>query len=340
MEVIGYDGTGSEWDDFVRRQERWTHFHLYGWRRVMEDALRHETLYLSARDEAGALAGIQPLVRVKSPLFGHFVVSMPFLNYGGPLGEDDAVRALSTRAAELADESGADLLELRSRGEQPLDLPASHRKVTVTLDLHPGDSEVTWSGLKGKLRSQVRRPMKEGVAVRFGPDQLDPFYRVFAENMRDLGTPVLGRKVFEAIRDGFGDSVWFGCAWLGEEPIAGGCGFVWNGEFEMTWASSLRVHNRIAPNMLLYWRFIERAAQQGLRTFNFGRCTPGGGTHRFKQQWGGRDEVLWWYHRQTDEDASTPKPDDGALSLGPKVWRKLPLPVANLVGPRIVRLIP
>jgi FemAB-related protein (PEP-CTERM system-associated) len=265
---------------------------------------------------------------------------MPFLNYGGPLGDDDAVRALAAGAVVIADESGADLLELRSRGELPLELPASHRKVTVVMGLHPGDSEATWSGFKGKLRSQVRRPMKEDVEVRFGPDQLDPFYRVFAENMRDLGTPVLGRGVFEAMRDEFGDSVWFGCAWLGDEPISGGCGFAWNGEFEMTWASSLRAHNRIAPNMLLYWRFIEKAAEEGLQTFNFGRCTPDGGTHRFKLQWGGRDETLWWYHRPSDGDASTPNPDEGALSLGPKVWRKLPLSVANRVGPRIVRLIP
>ena len=340
MDVTRFGGTASEWDEFVRGQDGWTHFHLYGWRSVMEDALRHETVFLAARNEEGALAGVLPLVRVKSRLFGHFVVSMPFLNYGGPLGCADAVRALASRAAEIADESDADLLELRSRWELPVDLPASHRNVTVVLDLQPGDPEATWSAFKGKLRSQIRRPMKEGVEVRFGPDQLEPFYRVFAENMRDLGTPVLGRGVFEAMRDEFGDSVRFGCAWLGEVPIAAGCGFVWNGEFEMTWASSLRAHNRIASNMLLYWKFIETAAEQGLRIFNFGRCTPEGGTHRFKLQWGGRDETLWWYHRPSDEDAATPNPDEGALSLGPKVWRKLPLPVANMVGPGIVRLIP
>lgn len=340
MDVTRYEGEATEWDEFVRGQEGWTHFHQFGWRKVMADALGHETLYLAARLADGSLGGVLPLVRVRSRLFGHFIVSMPFLNYGGPLGGEAAVRSLTARAVELADESGADLLELRSRGELPIELPASHRKVTVVLDLHPGDAEATFSALKSKLRSQVRRPTKEGVEVRLGPDQLDPFYRVFAENMRDLGTPVLGRGVFEAMRDEFGDSVWFGCAWLGEVPIAAGCGFAWNSEFEMTWASSLRAHNRIAPNMLLYWRFMETAAEQGLHKFNFGRCTPGGGTHKFKLQWGGRDEVLWWYHRPTDADVSTPNPDEGALSLGPKLWCKLPLQVANRVGPHIVRLIP
>jgi FemAB-related protein (PEP-CTERM system-associated) len=340
MNLTWFDGSESEWDVFVRSQRDWTHFHLYGWRRVMESALGHESLYLAARHEDGSLAGVLPMVRVKSFLFGHFIVSMPFVNYGGPLGSQDAVRSLAARAAEISDESGADLLELRSRSELPLDMPASHRKVTVLLDLHPGDPEATWAALKSKLRSQVRRPMKEDIDVRFGADQLSSFYRVFAENMRDLGTPVLGRGVFEAMRDEFGETVRFGCAWLGDIPVAAGCGFVWNGEFEMTWASSLRAHNRIAPNMLLYWRFIETAAQQGLQTFNFGRCTPGGGTHRFKRQWGGRDETLWWYRRESDKEIATPNPDGGTLSLGPKLWRRLPLSVANRAGPRIVRLIP
>ena len=339
MEIRPFAGTGAEWDAFVHAQEGWSHFHRYGWRRVMEEALGHGTIYLGAFED-GRLAGALPLVRVRSVLFGHYLVSMPFLNYGGPLGSRAAVRALAAEAVGIADREDADLMELRSRGELPLDLPASHRKVTVVLDLEPGDAEPTFAALKAKVRSQVRRPMKEGVEVRFGADQLEPFYRVFAENMRDLGTPVLGRPVFEAIRDEFGDSVWFGAAWLGEEPVAAGCGFAWDREFEMTWASSLRAHNRIAPNMLLYWRFIERSATQGLETFNFGRCTPGGGTHRFKLQWGGRDETLWWYHRPSDADAATPSPDEGALSFGPRVWRKLPLAVANRLGPGIVRKIP
>jgi FemAB-related protein (PEP-CTERM system-associated) len=340
MEVRPYTGTPEAWDTFVRRRPGWTHFHQYGWREVMENAFGQPTIYLGAYEGDGRLVGALPLVRVNSFLFGDYLVSMPYLNYGGPLGDEDAVRALATEAAAIADGYGVDLLELRSRGELPVDLPASHRKVTVVLDLVPGDPEHTFSALKGKVRSQVRRPIKEGVEVRFGPDQLDPFYRVFAENMRDLGTPVIGRPVFEAIRDTFGDSAWFGAAWLDDTPVAAGCGFHWADEFEMTWASSLRAHNRIAPNMLLYWRFIERAAEQGLSSFNFGRCTPGGGTHRFKLQWGGRDEQLWWYHRPSDAEAATPNPDEGALSLGPKVWRKLPLQVANALGPRIVRKIP
>lgn len=339
--VGSYDGSAAEWDDFVRGRAGWTHFHLYGWRRVMEKAMGHETRYLAARAADGTLEGVLPLVRVRSVVFGDYLVSMPFLNYGGPLGSAEAVQRLAAAAVDEADEAGCTLMELRSRHELPLELPASNRKVTVTLPLSPGDPDAVLASFKSKVRSQVRRPMKEDVQVEFGHDQLDGFYTVFTEHMRDLGTPVMGRGWFEEIAETFGDSVWFGCARLPEgKPVAAGCGFRWDEEFEMTWASALWDYSKIAPNMLLYWRFMERAAREGLETFNFGRCTPDGGTHRFKMQWGSVDEPLWWYHRPSDAGVQTPSPDEGRYSWGPDLWRKLPLPVANTLGPRIVRFIP
>src|SRR5205814_7397099 len=120
--------------------------------------------------------------------------------------------------------------------------------------------------------------------------------------------------------------------YLGDDPVACGAGFRYGDEFEMTWASSLRAHNKIAPNMLLYWSFMERCVRDGVRTFNFGRCTPGGGTHKFKRQWGGRDEPLWWYAYANGGDAKTPSPDDGAFAWGPRVWKKLPLALTTVLG--------
>ncbi len=337
-----FRGAASEWDGFVRGQPGWTHFHLHGWKPIMEGVLGHRCTYLSVRGPDGALEGVLPLVRVKSLIFGHFLVSMPFLNYGGPLGTPGAVASLVKTAAELARREGAGLLELRSRHEQDAPgLTVSHRKITVVRDLVPGDPEAVWSDLKPKVRSQVRRPRKEGVEVRSGPEELAPFYDVFARHMRDLGTPVQSRRLFQAIAETFPDDVRFACAYLDGEPVAGGCGFRWGDEFEMTWASSLREHNRIAPNMLLYWSMMEDAARDGLRTFNFGRCTPGSGTHRFKGQWGGRDEQLWWYQwSRSGEEAATPSPDAGLFALATRAWSRLPVPVTRLLGPRIVRWIP
>lgn len=305
----------------------------------MERVFGHECIYLEARDDTARLAGVLPLVRVRSVLFGHYLVSMPFLNYGGPLGDDAAVRALAAHAARLAGAGGVRLLEMRSARELPLDLPVSHRKITVLLDL-PGSTEALWKQLDAKVRSQVRRPQKEGIAMRFGPDQVGPFFDVFARHMRDLGTPTQPRLLFSTIAELFGDDVWFGCAYHAEQPVACGCGFRWDSEFEMTWASSLNAYNRVAPNMLLYWSFMERAIHEGVRVFNFGRCSPGAGTHRFKRQWGSRDEPLWWYDLASRNGATTPSPNDSGYSWGPRLWKHLPEPVATALGPRIVRYIP
>ena len=341
LQVSLFDGLAEEWDAFVRRSATWTHFHLYGWRRVIERVHRLECPYLAALDPSGDLQGVLPLVRVKSSLFGHYLVSMPFLNYGGPLGSPAAANALAAEAVALAERGGAKLLELRGRNPLPLDLPVSHRKITVLLDLSAGSPEALFQGFKAKLRSQIRRPEKEGVSVRFGREQVAPFFAVFSRHMRDLGTPTQPRSFFEAIAEEFGDEAWFGCAYLGETPIACGAGFRWGGEFEMTWASALVAYNRLAPNMALYWAFIERAAREGQTLFNFGRCTPGSGTHRFKQQWGGRDVSLYWYqHSAGGGEVHTPSPDSGTYSWGPRLWKRLPVGLATALGPRIVRGIP
>ena len=340
VRVARYVGEAGEWDAFVRAQPGWTAFHLYDWKPLIEGLYSHECPYLAARDADGALAGVLPLVRVRSWLFGHYLVSMPFVNYGGPLGCAEAVKALVAAAVALADAGAVKLLELRSRTELPLALPASHRKITVVLDL-PADADALRKQIGSKVRSQVKRPEKEGVTVRFGADQVDPFYDVFARHMRDLGTPAQPRALFRRIAAGFGDEAWFGCAYLNGRPIACGAGFRWAKEFEMTWASSLYEFNRISPNMLLYWAFLERAIGEGLTLFNFGRCSVDSGTHRFKKQWGSRDEQLWWYqHGRNGEAAATPSPDDGSYAWGPRVWRHLPLPLANLIGPLVVRSIP
>lgn len=340
MEVTRFSGSSSEWDAFVRAQPDWTHFHLAGWRDVMTKAFGHECPYLVAREATGAMKGVLPLVRVKSLVFGHYLVSMPFLNYGGPLGSDEACTALIEEAKRLASRDGAKLLQLRARRALPTDLPDGLQKLTVLVDIPPGGSEALWKQLSHKMRTKVRKPQKEGVEVRFGREQLNPFYDVLAHNMRDLGTPVQSRRFYEIIADTFGESVWFAAAYLNGEAVAGGCGFVWRDEMEITWSSSLRNSMNIRPGYLLHWAFLERAANEGLRLGNFGRSTPGSGTHEYKQQWGGRDEQLHWHFAAAGGEASTPSPDDGKFSWGPRLWRKLPVGVATKLGPLIVRNIP
>ena len=340
LDVTPFAGSGVEWDAFVTSQAGATAFHRHAWARVVEDVFGHEVGLWCARNGGGQVCGVMPLVRVRSRLFGNYLVSMPFVSYGGPVGTAEATAALGRFASHLAGETGTDLLELRCRTEAVVPLSVSHRKITVCLELPPDDAASLWNGLKAKVRSQIRRPQKEGLTARFGLEQGEPFYRVFARHMRDLGTPVLPWSWFDHLRRAVPDLLEIGCVYRGPEPVAAGWGFRSGDEFEITWASSLRRYNALAPNMLLYWAFLERSVQAGARVFNFGRCSPGGGTHQFKRQWGGRDEPLWWYQWSPHGNRATPSADDRRFAFAQRLWRHLPMAVANAAGPRIVRNIP
>jgi hypothetical protein len=178
------------------------------------------------------------------------------------------------------------------------------------------------------------------MTARFGLDALPDFYEVFARTMRDLGTPVLARRFFEVIAERFAEESVVGVIEHQDRVVAAGYGFLWGGEVEITWAGALREYSASAPNMLLYWSFMEESIRRGAGTFNFGRCSPGSGTHRFKMQWGAGEQVLPWAQWSPGGVASTPSPDSAKFRLATAVWTKLPVPVANLIGPRISRLLP
>ena len=332
--------TAAEWDAFVRDTPESTFCHLYGWKAVMRDVLGHTSIYLAARDPDGAIQGVLPLVRVRG-LLGHFLISIPFMNDGGPIGTEEACSALAAYALEEARRSSAGLLELRSRRAVPGELQTSFRKVAVHLPL-PETVEALWATtFKAKLRSQVRRPAKEGMTAKAGVHQMDAFYRVFARNMRDLGTPVLPRSFFETLQSTFGERVMFTAVFTADGiPAAASCCLQWRDEIEVTWASSLREFNKLSPNMLLYGTMMEQAIGRGVRTFNFGRSTPGAATHRFKQQWGGVDIPLPWASWSSVEDAGTPSADGAGLRLAQAMWKHVPLFVANRLGPVLSRQLP
>jgi serine/alanine adding enzyme len=337
LRIEPFVGGAADWDAFGVQQAGWTAYHRYAWRAIIESVHHRECAYLAARDAEGRLRGILPLVVLRSPVFGRSVVSMPYLNYGGPLGDAEAIQALAVEAQARARKVQARNFELRSAVPLPLPWTPSHRKLTVVLPL-TGGADAIFKRFKPKLRSQIRRPTKDGVTVEFGRDQVEPFHRVYARHMRDLGTPAQPLAFFEAIAHALADDVWFACSWYRGLPIAAAAGFRWHDEFELAWASALRSHSRLSANMGLYWAFIERAAAEGVLRWNFGRCTPGSATHTFKRQWGGEDEPLWWY--SGEDTQAPPSADSPKFRVAVQLWQRLPLAVAGVLGPRIVRDIP
>lgn len=329
-----------DWDDFVCGQGDAGVYHLAGWRELIECVFGRETYYLAA-ERAGHLCGVLPLVRLKSVVFGDFLVSLPYVTYGGVLAENPIVgRELLQHATELAQKLGVAHVEFRHSQEWP-GMPARTDKVAMQLTL-TGDSELLWKKLGAKLRAQIKRPLREGAQCVVGGEELiDEFYGVFAIKYRDLGVPVYPLRWFRGVLEAFPDLTRVFVVRVGSHPVAASIVIGFNGKLEVPWAASLHAADRYGVNMHLYWSMLKYAEEQGYSMFDFGRSTRGSGTYRFKQQWGAEAVQLYWHYwlRNSSElphiNATNPK-----YQAAIAVWRRLPLWVTNRVGPRIVKNLP
>jgi len=332
----------ATWDAYVIGHARASGYHLMAWRRVIERVFGHRTFYLAARDEQGQIRGVLPLVCLSSRLFGRFLVSLPFVNYGGVLADDAASqRALLERAIDLAKELKVDHVELRHEQVTGLQWPDKQHKVSMRIQLSE-EFDALWKTFPAKLRSQIRRAEKEGMTFRLGRDDaLEDFYAVFSRNMRDLGTPVYGKTFFAEILESFPESSRIGVVYLKDQPVAAGFLYGFRRVLEIPWASSDRRYNRLAPNMLLYSSVLKYGCEQGFRVFDFGRSTPGGGTYSFKEQWGAEPVQLHWHYWLAN---GGPLPDlspsNTKFKWAISLWQRLPLFVSEHLGPSIVKFIP
>lgn len=332
----------QKWDAFVDQHPDATGYHLWAWRGIFERVFGHRTHYLAAERD-GVLSGVLPLVAFKSPIFGRFLVSLPFVNYGGVLAADEAsANALVARAATLARDLRATHVELRHRSRRFEALTPKEHKVSMLLPL-AGSADELWAKLDRKVRNQVRKAEKSGLSAEApGAETLKGFYEVFARNMRDLGTPVYTRRFFEEVLATFPDRARL--VIIREtgsgRAVAAALTWRWRDTVEVPWASSLREFNAMAPNNLLYWTVIQRAIGEGAGVLDFGRSTPGEGTFHFKRQWGAEPLPLCWEYDLTGGELPDHSPKNPRFGLAIRLWKRLPLPIANAIGPHIVRSIP
>lgn len=344
MDVVLLQNPHDEalWDQYVLSHSRASGYHLLAWRGVIRKIFGHHMPYLMAKDEEGKIRGVLPLVFTKSPMFGRFLTSMAFLNYGGVLADDaDAAHTLLTAAAVTAQEMGAAHIELRQ--EEPLETewPVRSKKVSMRLAL-PSDYDTLLKAFPSKLRSQVRRAQKESMDVRLGGSELlGEYYRVFARCMRDLGTPVYEKGFFAAILETFPKEVRLCVVSLNGVPLASGLLYGFRNRLEIPWAASDKRFSRLAPNMLLYGAVLEFACREGFKEFDFGRSSVDSGTYRFKAQWGAQPHQLYWYY-WLSEGRTLPElnPDNPKFKAAIALWKHLPVPFANLVGPHLVKYLP
>lgn len=332
----------KSWDAYVQNHPAASNYHRYGWRDVIEKSFKHQCFYLAAKDSTGSFIGILPLAFMQSRLFGRFLISLPFFNYGGLIcNRQEIGDALLMEAAKLRTELGAEYVELRHTVQWSGDMPTKQQKVGMILELAK-DAEAQWHRFNAKLRNQIRKAEKSGlVAIIGGRELTNDFYKVFVRNMRDLGTPVYSRHFFESVFDDFPDDTRIISVNLGTKVIAAGLVNWFQDTIEIPWASSVRDFNSLCPNNLLYWTALQFAIERGLARFDFGRSTPGEGTYRFKEQWGAKPLQLHWQY-VLPEGATLPELNtkNPKYEMAIRMWQKLPLPVTRILGPGIVKNIP
>jgi serine/alanine adding enzyme len=329
------------WNNCVSKFAPKRTYHLWSWRKVIEETFGHRSYYLAAIDENG-VRGILPLVLIKSKLFGRSLISIPFFSYGGVLADSDEAREkLLEAAAQCARELGAGHVEVRQGDECNISWVSASPKVTMEIEL-PDTVDEYLKGLSTSRRKRARYNLKRGFRAEWaGIEGLPTFYRIFAANMRNLGTPVYPRDFFENQFRHFPDDLNVVSLWDGRKAVAAGILTAHGKTLELPWAASLEEYRKQETPAVLYWSVIEKAILQGYRSLDLGRCTKGSGNWAFKRHWNPVERPLHWYYWLRPGTAIPElRPDNLKFRVAINLWKRLPLIVANGLGPRLVRSIP
>jgi FemAB-related protein (PEP-CTERM system-associated) len=332
------------WDPYICAHATAGVYLTTAWKQAVETSYGHKTFYLGAFD-GNRLVGVLPLVLIKPPLGQRCLVSLPYCDYGGILADTAVIaQVLLDEAIDQAAKLQA-VLEIRVPEpcpvlEQAVGFYQATDKCRMVLEL-PGSSITLWNGFKSKLRSQINRARKNGLVCRIGKEELlCDFYWVFSRNMRDLGSPVHSENWLRNVLIAFGGSAHTGVVYHEDSPAAAGIILAHGKLITIPWASSLREFNSLSPNMLLYWGLLEYAADNGAQVLDFGRSTPGEGTYDFKKQWGAEPLPLNWFRQHcTSAQEGAPRTDGTLRSLAERLWKTLPLFLANMAGPSIRKYI-
>ena len=327
----------SLWDAFVDRSPEATFFHRAGWKRVIEDSFGHRCYFLCAWS-GGQICGVLPLVHVRSRLFGNALISNAFCVYGGPVATNrTALHSLDEAAKELARALAVDYLEYRTQSPRHPDwacnaeLYASFRR---TLDPNP-DKDLL--AIPRKRRAEIRKGMKTGLQSEVTRDT-DQFYRIYAESVRNLGTPVFGKRYFESLMAVFGEHCDILTIAGDGRPLSSVMSFYFRDQVLPYYGGGTGAARQTPANDFMYWELMRRAAGRGIKVFDFGRSKRGTGAFAYKKNWGFEPSPL--YHEYF------PVGRAGIPSVNPldpkyrpliAVWRLLPLWLANLIGPKIAR---
>jgi FemAB-related protein (PEP-CTERM system-associated) len=330
------DGDRERWDAFVRSCPEATFFHLTGWKNVVENVLGHPTFYLYA-ESANGIEGVLPLTHVRSFLFGNALVSAPFCVYGGVAAKtEQARRALEDEAERLAISLGVDHLEMRNRSIHRSDWPTKDLYVTFRKAIHP-DPQANLKAIPRKQRAMVRKGIAAGLESAID-ERVDRFFHAFAASQRNLGTPVLSKRYFQALKKEFGDSCEVLTVTSAGKVVSSVLSFYFRDEVLPYYGGGPAEARELKANDFMYWELMRRSAERGIRVFDYGRSKVGSGSYSFKKNWGFEPEPLPYQYRLVKaQSVPNVSPNNRKYRRMIKVWRRLPLAVTKRLGPLLAR---
>lgn len=334
--ALAVDADRAEWQHWLDTRDDATIFHDWAWRNVLAESFGHRPHYLVAR-RGKRVVGVLPLVEVKSLLFGHSLVSLPFCPYAGPLGEDRAVHdALDEQAEALGRRLNVEYIEYRSLGESHREWPKQDLYVTFRKSIAE-DPEANLGAIPRKQRAMVRKGIRNTLCSDTG--DLDAFFELFADNMHRHGTPPHSRRFFERMLEAFGDRTEVLVVRdANREPISAVLSLYHRKEVLPMYAGDAARARELAANDFKYWELMRRAAERGFRVFDYGRSKRGTGPFDFKKNWGFEPTPLTYEYRLLRRDTV---PQNNPLNphyrLMIATWRRLPRWLVNAVGPYVVR---
>lgn len=330
----------AAWDAFVASCPEATFFHRAGWKEVVENAFGHATHYLIAR-RGTEICGVLPLVHAKSRLFGNALISNGFCVAGGPAAKDDETHdALDRAALDLLEQIGASYLEYRAPAR-------AHEDWSRKDDLYANFSRSIAEGeddnlkqIPRKQRAVVRKALKnETLSFRIDTEISD-FYRLYAESVRNLGTPVFGKRYFSELMRVFGSDCEILTVAHDGRPVSTVMSFYFDDKVMPYYTGSRVEARRLGANDLMYWHVMRHGQSRGARIFDFGRSKQGTGPYAFKKNWGFEPEpILHEFYLADGAEIPNVNPMNPKYQLMVSTWRRLPLPIANFVGPHIVKNI-
>ncbi|MDX1655224.1 MAG: FemAB family PEP-CTERM system-associated protein [Candidatus Competibacteraceae bacterium] len=327
----------ARWDAFVLDCPEATFLHRAGWAEVIRRTLGHDTPFLYAESE-GVIQGVLPLGHIKSRLFGNALISAPFGVYGGVAAATPAAaQALVEAACELAQSRGVDYLELRHQQRRLPHWPVrDDLYVTFRKALDP-DPEVNFKAIPRKQRAMVRKGIEAGLKAQ-EDQQIDRFFTAYSQSVRNLGTPVLPRRYFQAVKEVFGRDCRILTVTHRGEPVASVMSYYFRDQVLPYYGGGGSRARPLKANDFMYWELMRRAALEGVRQFDYGRSKIGTGSYSFKKNWGFRPEPLHYeYHLVARDSLPELNPNNPKYRRFIRLWQRLPLWVSQRLGPLLAR---